>query len=131
MNRRGHKGRVDANHAQIMRDLRKAAIACWSTAPLGDGFPDILASPSWNRKVMVLLEVKVPGEKLNQAETDFASTWPGPVFTVTSSEEAIRVVVDAAAPPHQRVHTPVGPVMVKAADPVVDRPGELVRGRIE
>ena len=88
--------KVDTTHGEVMDALRKTAIAAWSTAQLGAGFPDILACPSWNPKVMVLLEVKTPGKGLNAAQVAFREKWPGLVFTVESGEEAVEAVVEAA-----------------------------------
>ena len=92
--------RVDANHADVMAELRKRGIAAKSTAPMGKGFPDIIAA---FRGVTVLLEVKdgskPPSERaLTVLEAEFIATWPGKVYVVTSPEEAVDVVVEAARP---------------------------------
>lgn len=87
--------KVDANHAQVIDALRKAGIRAMSTAKVGSGFPDIAASL---RGVNVLLEVKVGDAKLNAEEQAFHAMWNGPVFVVTSPEEAIAAVVEAARP---------------------------------
>jgi Holliday junction resolvase len=92
--------RTDGNHQEIMRELRKAGIAVRSLAAMGDGLPDLLCA---FREVTVLLEVKdgalPPSErKLTAAEIEFFATWPGKAYVVTSPEEAVRVVVEAARP---------------------------------
>lgn len=87
--------KVDANHAEIMEGLRKKGIAVKSTAPLGKGVPDLLAS---YRGVTVWFEVKQPGEKPNAAQVEFLSTWPGLAYVVESADEAHRLIVEAARP---------------------------------
>jgi hypothetical protein len=87
--------KVDANHVQIIEALRKFGIRAMSTAKVGSGFPDIAASL---RGVNVLLEVKDGNASLNEAEKSFHQMWNGPVFVVTTPEEAIRAVVEAARP---------------------------------
>lgn len=95
MNRRGHKGRVDGTHAQIMAALRKAGIAVRSLAQVGDGVPDLLVGV---RDQTFLLELKVPGAKLRASQEAFIATWPGRVLVADSAEAAIRAVYEAARP---------------------------------
>lgn len=95
MNRRGHAGRVDANHTQIVAALRKAGVRVLSLASVGAGCPDLLCS---FRHCNVLLEIKVPGEKLNKVQEEFHATWPGALKVVTTPEEAIAAVIEAARP---------------------------------
>ena len=85
--------KVDGNHGQIVSALRKAGIAVKSLAQVGGGLPDLLAA---FRGRTVLLEVKLPGEKLNQMQQEFHATWPGVVKVVTTPEEAVLAVVEAA-----------------------------------
>jgi hypothetical protein len=92
--------KVDGNHGDVVAALRKVGIAARSTATIGEGFPDLLAG---FRGVNVLLEIKdstkpPSARKLTKAEEDFIATWPGPVYVVTSAEEAVRVVVETARP---------------------------------
>jgi Holliday junction resolvase len=89
------RGKVDANHAQIVAALRKAGIAVKSLAAVGGGLPDLLTA---FRRTTVLLEIKVPGEKPNAQQREFLETWPGHVYVVTSPEEAVRAVIEAARP---------------------------------
>jgi Holliday junction resolvase len=90
--------RVDGNHAEVVAALRKIGAAAFSTAAVGKGFPDLVVA---FRGVNVLLEVKdgtlMPSHReLTAAEVEFVASWPGPVFVVTSAEEAVQVVVEAA-----------------------------------
>ena len=91
MNRRGHRGRVDSNHGEIMEGLRKAGMKPVSLASVGDGCPDILVG--W-RGLNVVLEVKDEKGKLTAAEVNFLGTWPGQYGIVRSAEEAVRTVLE-------------------------------------
>jgi hypothetical protein len=91
MRRLGHSGRVDGNHAEVVKALRRAGIAVTSLAAVGKGVPDLLAC---FRGVLVLLEVKRPGEKPNAVQEAFAATFP--VKVVTTPEDAVLAVVEAA-----------------------------------
>lgn len=89
--------RLDSNHAEIVEALKRAGVRVRSMAAVGDGFPDLLCG---FRDTLVLLEVKdgsrPPSErKLSQSEAEFVATWPK-TYVVTSGEEAVRVVVEAA-----------------------------------
>ncbi len=90
MNRRGHAGKVDGNHAEIVKALRDHSIAATSIAVVGGGVPDILCG---FRDLTMVLEVKMPGKDLTAAEKHWHQTWPGQVAIVETAEEAISAVV--------------------------------------
>lgn len=89
--------KVDVNQVQIVSALKKAGIAVKSLAAVGQGFPDLIAG---FRGVNVLLEIKRPERpgRRTPDQVTFLASWPGLVKVVTSPDEAIRVVVDAAKP---------------------------------
>jgi Holliday junction resolvase len=90
MNRRGHKGKVDRTHGEILAGLRKAGIVAYSIAPVGEGLPDIIAAragQTW------LLEVKVGRAKLTADEERFKVSWPGRYAMVRTVQEALAVVL--------------------------------------
>ena len=91
--RRGHAGKVDGNHAEIIKALREHAIAAVSIAQVGGGVPDVLCG---FRDLTMALEVKMPGAKLTAAEREFHETWPGHIAVVETAEEAITAVVSHA-----------------------------------
>lgn len=98
MNRRGHKGRVDGNHAEVMQALRDHAMKPVSLASVGDGCPDILVA---FRGVCIPLEVKdgskPPSErKLTAAEQKWRDDWPGPWALVETPEQAVIAVLEHA-----------------------------------
>jgi hypothetical protein len=88
--------KTDGNHGQIVKALRDfPGIAVLSLAALGKGCPDLLVA---FRGVTCLLEVKQPGKKPNAGQIKFIADWPGLVYVVSSGDEAVRVVVEAARP---------------------------------
>ena len=90
-------GKPDANHAEIVRILRRCGCMVADTKMVGSGFPDIVA---WNPRnnILVMLEIKDGNkppskQKLTKAEEQFHADWDGaPVFVVNSSEEAMQVL---------------------------------------
>ena len=91
--------KVDGNHGEIVKALRRVGATVKSLAMVGDGCPDLLVG---FRGVLVLLEVKdgsLPpsARKLTKAEAEFVETW-AQTYVVTSAAEAVRVVVEAARP---------------------------------
>lgn len=78
-----YRRRVDRNHAAIRDGLRKCGYRVFDCSRLGGGFPDLLV---WKRRVM-LLEVKMPGEKLTPDEAEFHALFP--VSIVRTVDEAI------------------------------------------
>ena len=93
MNRTGHKGRVDGNHAECIKALREAGISAISLASVGDGCGDILAG---FRGANFLIEVKDGDKPQTAAERDFAAEWSGHYAVVTNAEAAVGAVVNAA-----------------------------------
>lgn len=94
-------GHLDANHRAVVDALRKFGALVKSLAGVGDGCADLLVA---YRDTLVLLEVKdgskPPSERqLTQAEAKFIAEWPK-AYVVTSPDDAIRAVVEAAKPSH-------------------------------
>ena len=81
--------KVDGNHAEIVKALRKVGCSVVSLARVGYGCPDLLASLPGRT---VLLEVKQPGGKLNADQKEFHAAWRGPIATVWNVEDAVRVM---------------------------------------
>ncbi len=81
--------KVDGNHNEITNHLRACDWAVLSLARIGRGAPDVAVSigpPELG--IHVLLEFKMPGEKLNEFEEKWHRTWRGKVWVVYSPEEA-------------------------------------------
>jgi hypothetical protein len=81
--------RSDANQQLIIGALRNVAVQVlyikWPTDLLCAG------GPLKNRNL--LLEVKMPGEKLNAGQLDFWMRWPGDKAVVHSVQEALEAVL--------------------------------------
>ena len=80
---------MDANHAQIVKDLRKAGAEVESLAGIGLGVPDLLVS---YRGVNYLLEVKREDGTLRVSQIEWMKRWRGQVDVVRSSQEALEAI---------------------------------------
>ena len=82
--------KIDENQPSIVAALRAAGYYVQSLAAVGHGFPDLLACKKSG--AIMLLEVKMPGERLTTDETKWHRAFPGPVFVVHSVEEALAIL---------------------------------------
>lgn len=91
--------RTDENHMAIVEAFRAAGVWVYSTAQLGNGFPDLLCArdvPGCGPR-QCLIEIK-DGSKppsarmLTPAQLEFHSRYPGACFVVTSAEDVAKVV---------------------------------------
>jgi hypothetical protein len=78
--------RTDANQQLIMDALRLAGATVQTLHTLGRGVPDLLVDYHGTTCVM---EVKVPGKRLNPKQQAWRTTWTGPVYVVTTPIEAL------------------------------------------
>jgi AmiR/NasT family two-component response regulator len=78
----------DLNHASIKAALTQAGYYVVDTSHTGNGFPDLLVCGKQDERVM-LMEIKTPGEGLNENEIIFHLNYPGPICIVYSEQEAI------------------------------------------
>jgi hypothetical protein len=65
----------DANHAELVADLRKCGYTVFDCGHFGDGFPDLAVMGRDN--VITLIEVKTARGKLTAAEKKFFSLFGG------------------------------------------------------
>jgi len=94
-------GKTDANHTKIVKALRQAGCSVQSLASIGGGCPDLLVC-CWpvvlgSTCTNYLFEIKdgskpPSARRLTQDEKEWQARWRGPVYTVTSVEEALRAV---------------------------------------
>lgn len=83
--------RVDANHAEIRDALRQCGYLLIDAYRQGDGCPDMFVLSKSRR--WVAFEIKSPGGKLTPAEEElFKRVGHGPLYTVTSPEQAIELM---------------------------------------
>jgi len=89
-----HDAKRDANELGIVRALE--TIGCRVQRLSGGGMPDLLVA---FKNVNVLVEVKMPKEKLNSLQTEWHAWWRpyGQVAIVESEQQAIDLVRQTAA----------------------------------
>lgn len=96
MNRRGHAGRVDANHVAITEALNRAGATVQSLGIVGCGCPDLLVGI---RGQTYLIEVKNPAapkahRDLTDAQKKWHVWWRGAkVHTVETAEQALALIL--------------------------------------
>lgn len=86
--------KVDGNQHEIVDALFSAGCTVQTLAVVGGGCPDLLVAKTdmGGFTSMWLMEVKMPGEALNEFQKKWHKTWAGPVFVVTSAAEAVGLV---------------------------------------
>ena len=80
--------KVDANHAEIVKALRSIGCSVLDLSRVGQGCPDLLVAV---RGQMILLECKLPRERLNARQQRFFGSWSGRCTIVRSAAEAVAV----------------------------------------
>lgn len=89
------QGKVDANQALIIRDLRKMGFSVLVLSSIGQGCPDILVGSEYDFNT--LLEIKDENQppskrKLTPDEAKWFRAWKGQVALVRNTEEALRAI---------------------------------------
>lgn len=87
-------GRVDANQAEIVSDLRDVGASVAVTSNMGGGFPDIVIG---YRGINYLFEIKdgnkpPSARQLTDAEKEFHITWRGAIYVINNSDEALEII---------------------------------------
>ena len=82
--------RVDANHAEIVAELRRLGCAVQSLAGEGKGVPDLMVCiyglNEW-------VEVKTAKGKLTEDQVRWFGAWPTPVHIVRSTEDVAQLIL--------------------------------------
>lgn len=84
----------DANQTALAAELRKSGFEVLDVSPLGGKVLDLLVI-GWDiaqeRKVMRMVEVKMPGEasSLTQGEGVMVWRWPGVCFVAETAEDVL------------------------------------------
>lgn len=80
--------RVDANHLDVCNALRQCGASVYSTASLGNGFPDAVVG---FRGFNYLVEIKNGTRKwdLSDDQKDFHNEWKGQIIILDSIQSAI------------------------------------------
>jgi hypothetical protein len=89
--------RIDVNHNDVVTALRDLGYSVTSTAPVGNGFPDVAVGfrDDQGEPRTVLLEIKAsPRHKLTRDEQEWFSSWVGAAHVVTSPKDAVQLIFD-------------------------------------
>lgn len=82
--------RIDKNQNEIVQALRKIGASVISTAPLGNGFCDIVVG---YRGKNYLFEIKSSTKaKLTHHEEKFKNTWSGQYSIIYSFDDALKII---------------------------------------
>ncbi|HET9267374.1 MAG TPA: hypothetical protein VFO31_04395 [Vicinamibacterales bacterium] len=84
--RRGHAGKVDGNHAEIVAAFRACGWSVTSLAQVGAGCPDLVVGRAGRN---LLVEVKRPKAVLTPDETAWHAAWRGQVCIVRTVADVI------------------------------------------
>ena len=84
---RTFRSRQDANHSDIVKDLKKLGYQVHEMKSVGGGFPDILVAQHGK---MCLMEIKTEDGELNHKQKKWYNEWQGPeVPIIRTTEQAI------------------------------------------
>jgi AmiR/NasT family two-component response regulator len=81
--------KTDLFHGRIKAALSQAGYYVVDTSHTGNGFPDLLVCGRQHDDQVMLMEIKTPGEGLNENEIIFHLNYPGPICIVYSEQEAV------------------------------------------
>lgn len=84
--------KIDKNQPEIVAALRKEGYTVVILAPLGCGIPDLLVVSKTDSSRILLIEVKVPGEHLNDNEKIWHAAYPGRATIARSGAEAVELM---------------------------------------
>lgn len=85
------RGKVDRNHAEIVRALRQAGASVQSLGDIGDGCPDLLVGFAGTNYVFEVKDGLLPPSKqrLTPQEKTWHGCWMGQVVIVKSVDDAL------------------------------------------
>lgn len=88
------RAKIDDNHNQTVRALRKLGLSVLSLAPMGRGCPDILVgSHGENYLFEIKDESKTASKrKLTADEEKFAASWRGQTSVIGNWQEALKII---------------------------------------
>ena len=91
-----YRAKVDANQPDIVKALRGVGCSVQDLSKVGGGCPDLLVA---RNGVSILIEVigpdkakRFPPSGLSKGQIAWHASWRGPVHTVNSVDDALRVV---------------------------------------
>lgn len=81
--------RKDANHNQIVWELRQLGFSVFELHNVGGSFPDIIVGWEGNN---YLFEIKTEKGRLSKVQKEFFAFWKGNKFLIHSSQEALEYI---------------------------------------
>lgn len=89
------RGRIDANHREVVQALRDIGASVQSLADLGSGVPDLLVGFRGENYVFEVKDGSLPPSKrkLTPDEREWHEAWRGRVSTVFSPEDALKAIL--------------------------------------
>lgn len=78
--------RTDANHAEIIKELKQAFCTVVDLSKVGKGCPDLLVG---HNKINYLVEIKTKTGYLTDTQIDFIAAWKGLDIIVGTDFESI------------------------------------------
>jgi hypothetical protein len=86
-----HRKRRDANHTEIVKQLRQCGVAVIDLGDVGNNCPDTV----WGyRGYTGLLELKDSKTPISQGQKKFMATWPGAMGIARSFTEAMEHILN-------------------------------------
>lgn len=91
------RGRIDANHGEIVKALRGVGASVQSLADLGKGAPDLLVGFRGRNWLFEVKDGSLPPsrQKLTLDEKKWRNSWRGHYAVATSPDEALREILGA------------------------------------
>lgn len=81
-----HRGRRDANHAEIVKSLRACGCSVLDLGNVGNGCPDLCIGRNGETRLIEVKDGNKPpsARQLTDAETRFHKSWKGKIHIVES-----------------------------------------------
>lgn len=76
----------DSLQVEVKRAVVAAGYGWQDLFRVGEGFPDGIAAVDW---LNILVEIKRPGEMLNERENEFWNEWPGLEIIAFGGQDAV------------------------------------------
>jgi len=86
--------RKDANHREIISQLRQIGCSVFDTSNLGEGFPDIVVGFRGKNYLFEIKDGSKPPSqrKLREKQIKFLNDWRGEVYVIENLEDALKVL---------------------------------------
>lgn len=114
----GRKVFRDANHLDIVMDLRKCGKSVIDLAAVGNSCPDIVAA---DRRVTALIEIKMRTGVFYLDQLEFLAKWPGVAGFAETTEDAIDIMDKPECRLTEDEKMMIRNIVIRARQEVVER----------